>query len=82
MSGDKLLDPIEGGGREKEEGLGPSQLGAEVKGTLVILLTHQALTWPEEDTPSPAIGEGNKVQATWYHFTSFSGPLMKKVKGP
>lgn len=35
LSGDKLLDPTEGEGREKEEGFGPSQLGAEVRGTLV-----------------------------------------------
>lgn len=30
---DKLLDPIEEGGRRKEEGIRPSQLGAEVRGT-------------------------------------------------
>lgn len=41
---DKLLNPIEGGGREKEEGIGPSQLGAEVRGTQppLISLPHQA----------------------------------------
>lgn len=37
-----MLDPTEGRGREKEEGLGPSQLGAEVRGTYKPLL----VLWP------------------------------------
>lgn len=73
----KLLDSIEGGGRgeEEEEGFGPPQLGAEVGGTLVLSLTQQASAWAEEDTPSPAIGEGNGVEATWHYYSpSFSAP--------